>query len=686
VSQQADSGSGPAAAVVRDVRAWSAASALAAAIGQAGLDQAVAAPRHTTGPAVILTGLSPPAPVHREVVESLVDLLFERGWRQVVVTGAVRVRDRDRGLTDLGHLSTQAGLRGQTQAGNPYRVTDLYEDLVQAPVAESSVLFGQLVGAEWVGAGLRVVVARNVTDLADGYRLCLDELVSVACPIAGASPGDVAVDVLTHLQPQLAVVDALVSSHGFAGSVIPRWLDTATLIVGNDALLADVVGARLQAVDPGVSRLVHAALAGRGLSPNPRIVGELTPFVGWESASPLTADALQRAGASVERLAAAVLSPVGAGGTGTDAIMSGLQQTAAAYTDNLDSLGMRQWAEWMIAGAGYAAAVAREQARAWLTLFAADRIDRVTVPLGFDPGAYSDSDFAAVVAEAAGFERLLAGTPSTEGGLRWITHDRAVVFEVSRVLRAPFAEFVARVDVSQGISLMADYIGGRVVVLERDGSGRPVLQAERNLYLAQPNYLAFWGGLPIDVCKIEAVSYSDTEHRLVWRTVRSPNGSATYDDGAMTVADAGSGLTRVRVSGRQLFTLPPFWQAVDLDRFPAYKAVLVEDAYRRFFDATFDNVEACYEGREFRIGRPPVDPAGPLPTEVLASVLSAARQRLTDTSAFSQPKDEQTDANGFRHFSGVGASPAADRTTAWREAATAYLSAAAADWARLMTP
>ena len=32
------------------------------------------------------------------------------------------------------------------------------------------------------------------------------------------------------------------------------------------------------------------------------------------------------------------------------------------------------------------------------------------------------------------------------------------------------------------------------------------------------------------------------------------------------------------------------------------KAPLVTDAYRRFFNATFDNFEACFEGRPYRIG------------------------------------------------------------------------------------
>ena len=148
-------------------------------------------------------------------------------------------------------------------------------------------------------------------------------------------------------------------------------------------------------------------------------------------------------------------------------------------------------------------------------------------------------------------------------------------------------------------------------------------QAERNVYLPQPNYLAHWGGLPIDVCKIELVQREEARHALHWRTVDSLNGSATYDDGTLSFTDLGAGRTRLAVRGRQLFTLPAVLAGRDLDRLPEVKDDLVEDAYRRFFGTTFDNLEACYEGREFRIGRDAEDD-GPLVTQTLQLVLELA--------------------------------------------------------------
>jgi hypothetical protein len=229
------------------------------------------------------------------------------------------------------------------------------------------------------------------------------------------------------------------------------------------------------------------------------------------------------------------------------------------------------------------------------------------------------------------------------------------VFEVSRVVAADFKEFTARVDVAAGISLMADYLGGRRVEVPGSADPSRTRQAERNLYLPQPNYLAAWGGQPIDVCKIELVERLSDRHRLLWRTVSSPNGSADYDDGTLTFARAPAG-TLVTVRGRQLFTLPPSWSTIDLAALPEVRSPLLEDAYRRFFTTTFDNLEACFEGREFRIGRPPPSPHDPLLTESLHLVLEVAGdwlgQRQPGGSDAPAPTVPDVDAHGFTHVRG----------------------------------
>ena len=93
------------------------------------------------------------------------------------------------------------------------------------------------------------------------------------------------------------------------------------------------------------------------------------------------------------------------------------------------------------------------------------------------------------------------------------------MFHYTRTLPIDFDTFVRRVDIARTIQFMNDYLGGVVVPLAHDASGRPVRQAERNIYLPQPNYLALYQGKPIDVSKLEVVEYEADRHRLYWKTI-----------------------------------------------------------------------------------------------------------------------------------------------------------------------
>jgi hypothetical protein len=216
---------------------------------------------------------------------------------------------------------------------------------------------------------------------------------------------------------------------------------------------------------------------------------------------------------------------------------------------------------------------------------------------------------------------------------------------------------------------MNDYIGGVAVPVAYDQLGRITHQAERNLYLPQPNYIALYQGKTIDVTKLEYIQYGEQEQTIFWRTIKSENGSAEFDDGIVTFARTADDETLVTVVGRQLFTLPPFWQAVDLELNPQVKSYLVTHAYTTFFTQTLANFEAAYEGREIRIGRPwKLDEGEPgvaaserLPTEwaaeMLAKVSELVNQQLgsvTDGRPWLRkangPPPSHVDEEGFVHF------------------------------------
>ena len=335
------------------------------------------------------------------------------------------------------------------------------------------------------------------------------------------------------------------------------------------------------------------------------------------------------------------------------------------------------------AGRRAAMEVAQAAATAWATVFAKDQVVRREVPLGFELGDYSDADYDAVADYMAPLEAEASQARRSPSGLRWCYHGDAVLFEMSRVLNAPYAELVQRVDIASAIRMMNDYVGGHSEVVSQDDHGRATRQAERNIYLPQPNWIALSGGDVIDVCKLEVIRYEDDWRRIAWRTIHSPNGSAVHDDGTVTYERLDSDRTTVTVRGLQEFTLPPFWQALDPWLAPAVKDALVEDSYRRFFTGTLDNVEAAYEGREFRIGRDhedaddePLDERlrqtwtvlrGMLPERPLEALVRQAQSRVA-------PRADEVDEDGFRHF--IGGRSDEKRSTeppAWSTAAQSWL-------------
>jgi hypothetical protein len=221
-----------------------------------------------------------------------------------------------------------------------------------------------------------------------------------------------------------------------------------------------------------------------------------------------------------------------------------------------------------------------------------------------------------------------------------------------------FEQFARRVDIARTIQFMNDYLGGVLVPLAHDPAGRPVRQAERNIYLPQPNYLVLYQGKPIDVSKLEVVEYEADRHRLFWKTIKSENGSASHDDGIASFERTLDG-TRVIITGRQQFSLPPFWQVFDPKLVPGLKPKLITHAYQTFFDRTLANFEALVEGRDILIGRE-VDEPPALPAEQLMPWLKRLAEFATPILArFAHGQQPQepvnvTDPDGFTHIIPAG--------------------------------
>jgi hypothetical protein len=291
---------------------------------------------------------------------------------------------------------------------------------------------------------------------------------------------------------------------------------------------------------------------------------------------------------------------------------------------------------------------------AYRTMFGKDSLRQCVLPLGIDLAALPDSAFTTLIEELKQLESAVAAATRVSSELCWQEIGESTVFCYARMLPIDFDLFTRRVDIARTIQFMNDYLGGVLVPLAYDDTGRPVRQAERNVYLPQPNYLVLYHGKPIDVSKLEVVQYDIDRQRLFWKTIKSENESATCDDGIATFERTAEG-TRVTIMGRQQFMLPTFWQVFDPKYVPGLKPMLVTHAYQTFFDRTMANLEAVVEGREIRIGRP-VDELPTPPIELLMPLLKRLMEIATPVIAElagqgrrpGEPRGE-TDADGFTH-------------------------------------
>jgi hypothetical protein len=604
-------------------------------------------------PVAVLVGAGVAAPADPDLVGIVLAALAEIGCRDVRLLAAIPQRDRDAGWTAPA-LAERHGYRD---------LRDPQLDLATIDVPEWSVHHGRALPRDWTSAAVRVVIASSATDLRHGCALSVATIATLVPLVPGCSEGEAAADLLQILSPDLVILDASMTSHGVAGSARRRPHATDTIVGSTSALLVDVVGAALLGLDAADSALLAAALESHALPTDYAVEGSLEPFQDLSLPPPavrLAARELSDSDPALGRLLdAALMTPfLDRGDDDADPVLRTLRAGLEPWVLAAETPGGEVGLVAAINGiAGLATWVG-----GWQTSFGKDSLTRVEVPLGLDLDDWSDSDYDAVAHHLRPLESVVAALPRTSDGMRWTHLDGDVLFEVTRTMRAAYPDWIARVDLSKAVSLMADYLGGRRVAVTRDDADRPTRQAERNVYLPQPNYVAFAGARVIDVCKLEVLEYEDARQKIWWRTVRSPNATADHDDGSVEFADDGGGRTLVTVRGRQRFTLPPSLQLVDLDATPELRDALTQDAYRRFFTTTLDNFVACYEGRDWAIGRAPDTE---LVSRRFSRLIEVARAAAADSgSGFllrdsgSRPREEPAaqpdvvDSDGFRHVRG----------------------------------
>ncbi len=644
-----------------------------------GFAEAVAALR---GPVVIKPDLdlyeaAPHAGTEAALVEHLIDRLHDWGFDDVAVADARNEDDAWAHNRDPLVVPELAGWRFRTPAGRAYEV------------------FDGRGGERWRAAALRINFAKNRTHEDCRFALAVHNLVGLAAQ--RRAPAEDALRVLREAPPHWNFVDALSSAHGGAGHRAPRALATHTLIASRSAVLADWAGAARMGLDPYESPVTAAALRAFGVPPH-RIDGDLSPYPLWRNVHPLLArTARQRhAAEGVGPLAAAWFQTVDRERFALRDFYS--DRMNALVTPLLARIDDNPRAFLTVVLLNLLLARLAGLVRAQHTLFSKDRLRRREAPLLIDPQIYSAADYDGVEAALAPYRTLLAHLPPGRDGLRWRHVDGAIVFGNEHVFAVPYQRWVRRVDIARSIQYMNDYIGGATVAVRRDARGRVRHQAERNLYLQQPNWMVLAGGELIDVEKIQCIRREPGRQSIHWRTVASPNGSATVDDGCVEFSRTAEGHTRVRIFARQRFTLPLALQLFDIDLAPGLRDPIVEAAYARFFNGTLANLQAACEGRDFRIGR---DAEADAPQRALPRFLATAAAALAEllrhrrgvgdlgdvvgwlfgsgaalAAAPAGPQPLATDEQGFRHFA---PQPAANDSAARDDALVASVAALARD-------
>lgn len=598
------------------------------------------------------------------LVEQLVSLIRNAGYLNVTLCDGRNKPDRWLHNRDGLCVPDLIGYHFEAPPGEPYSFSWVDDDSHGIPLDAFDSGETLFVNGAWALADVRISFAKAKTDDAWGYALTaanLLGLVSTRGDAAHWSPEDKALQMLRVCPPHLSLIDAIVGSHGRAGSRVSLPIATGTLIASPNALLADWHGALKMSADPHASPLNARALERLGLPDSWTLDGDASPWRGWENPSATLTEAVRGRSRwpELDAFATAVLQmtdrehfPF------RDVIVDQVSSTILSRLDRVTDARARDWIETMIASLLAFIAASRES---FATNVTKGDVVRSLAPITLDLSTITRREFDDTTRIVATQARVLDGTPEDARGFRFRTVGGHIHFAAHRLLPLDFDDFVARVDISASIRNMNDYLGGSWRVIDRDEAGRPLRQAERNIYLPQPNWTGVFGGDVIDVEKLEVMRYTNDAHRIDWRTVSSPNNSADSDDGSVAFVRTPASQVEVRIVARQRFRLPTVLAAAHIERWPGVHRELVADAYGRFFDGTLANVRAAFDGREFRIGKPPTLIGVMDEGSDLKALLTGAFALVSRVLGWAAPTGEESggvvrplaiDDLGFAHFAG----------------------------------
>ncbi|MEO8414206.1 MAG: DUF362 domain-containing protein [Ginsengibacter sp.] len=604
------------------------------------------------------------------LVEHLVSLLAKKGYTNSIIADGGQASGTWLENRDLLVLADLAGYRYETEEGIPYNIESLSESLEYADFDKTSVLKDEQLSAHWLRANFRIVFTKNKTDEEFYYSLCLKSLIDILPHKATQyhyyfrmRPEEVASSLLQRNDIDFSIIDAYESNHGMQGTRHSNSLLTYTFIAGDHVLLTDWVAALKMGLDPYCSSLNNYSLKKTGLPPVYKINGDLSVYEKWQNVPKLLAESTQARNKNpvVRQLSSAWLQQVD-----TDIFPfkniadAQINKFLSPITKNIDTHPLAYSA---LVALNYALGGIQQFIQGWQTLYDKEKIYRQDTDLGFDINDFSPDDFEAIENYILPLAQLVTCTPPDANGIKWRYIDSSVLFEYTRTLPYDYTFFIGKVEIAQAVQYMFDNIGGARIQVKANKNEQVIYQAERDIYLPQPNWMVMFGGKPIDVCKIEIIRYNSKSQTILWRTIKSLNQSAEFDDGLVSFSSKQKGITEIKIVARQKFTLPLFWQVFNMDYLPAMKDALVSDSYLRFFTRTISNFEAACEGRNPRLGKiaDPMwgeneVPHHPLEAEQFKNLFAAfsgiAEKFMSTQKMFPKNILPGKDENGYMHFEG----------------------------------
>ena len=114
-----------------------------------------------------------------ELVEHLVDLLYEHQFNRITIAGSMNSAGLVLENRDIYSVADLVGYGFITKNGHNYEIIDVADDAQEAGFASGGILAGSRLSQTWMDANYRISFAKNKTDEENFYALGLQSLLAV---------------------------------------------------------------------------------------------------------------------------------------------------------------------------------------------------------------------------------------------------------------------------------------------------------------------------------------------------------------------------------------------------------------------------------------------------------------------------------------------------------------------------